>query len=112
MARWDVRFQLQAGYKELDSKVYHSEIGPCTQEEALSYLSKLWASNKDYYRGSSWNDSFKAAIEKAERAVKNARGYNVSAGVNRNFYSTDFYHDGTTYRVDIAIESGGGHFFS
>lgn len=108
MARWDVRFQLQTGRGEVDSKNYSSNAGPCTEKEALQRLAALWASNRTYYRSSTWNNEFRAAIEKAERAVKNAR--NASAGENRNFYSTTFNHDGTTYRVDIAIEAGEGHF--
>jgi len=108
MARYDVRFQLQVGTKDVNHDNYHSNERPCSKRDALNHLASLWAKEKDYFRDSSWNQSFKQAIEKAERAVNNAS--NVSASQNRNFYSTTFEHNGSTYRVDIAIEAGDGHF--
>jgi len=56
----------------------------------------------------SWNSLFKEAIEKAERAVRGAR--NVSAASTRNFYQSTFNYKGATYRLDIAVEAGDGHF--
>ena len=108
MARWDVRFQVQVGRNNLESVTYHSDRGPCTEREALECLGRLWAKSKDYYSNSSWNSKLKDAIEKAERAVKNGR--NASAQAQRNFYSKEFDHEGRTYRVDVAIEAGDGHF--
>lgn len=106
--RYDVRFQLQAGSKNINSVSYHSDTAPCTKKEALACLSGLWDKEKDYFRDDEWRREYKAAIEKAERAVKNAR--NASAGANRNFCSESFRHKDETYRVDIAIEAGEGHF--
>lgn len=108
MSRYVVRFQLQSGSQEVDSIRYYSNSSPCSQQEALNKLAKLWSGNKDYYRSSRWNRPFKKAIEKAEDAVR--RGRNASAGVNRNFYHTRFRYQGNTYRVDVAIEAGSGHF--
>lgn len=108
MARWLVRFQIQTGSKQLDGETYHSDKGPCTAREAEQKLAVLWAKNKDYYQSPQWNPKLKEAIDKAVRAVKS--GHNASASINRNFYSTTFEYDKTTYRVDVAIEAGSGHF--
>lgn len=108
MSRYVVRFQLQSGSEELDSKVYKDPYEPCSQNAALKKLAELWSNNREYYGGFEWNAVFKEAIEKAERAVK--QGYNASAFDRRNFYNTDFYYRGKKYRVDIAIEAGDGHF--
>lgn len=108
MARYDVRVQLQSGNGNVDSKGYHSADRPCTKREALQLLESLWESQKDYYRDAEWKREFKAAIENAQRAVNNAR--NASAGENRNLTSQQFKHDGATFRVDVAIEAGEGHF--
>lgn len=108
MARYDVRFQLQVGSKNVNSIPYHSENEPCTKKEALQKLATLWAKEMEYFGDSEWNRNFKGAIEKAEAAVNRAQ--NASAAANRNFYSTTFFHKGVEYRVDIAIEAGEGHF--
>ncbi len=74
MARYDVRFQLQAGSKNIDSVGYHHSELPCRKQDALEKLAQLWAQNREYFRDTGWNSQFKEAIEKAERAVKNANG--------------------------------------
>lgn len=108
MPRYVVRFQLQSGSKELDSKVYFDDYEPCSENAALKKLAELWSNNREYFGGYEWNAVFKEAIERAERAVK--QGYNASAAENRNFYSTTFDSRGDRYRVDVAIEAGSGHF--
>lgn len=108
MYRYSVRFQLQSGSKHEDSVTYYSDIGPCSKREAKERLAQLWAKTMSLYGDHEWNSNLKQAIEKAKRAVDGA--YNAGAQEQRNFYSTNFHHKGTTFRVDIAIESGGGHF--
>lgn len=108
MARYDVRFQLQVGSKEINSTNYHSDREPCSKREAHQCLANLWSREKNYFGDDGWNRSFEEAIDKANRAVDSAR--NVSAAQNRNFYSAPFRHKDETYRVDIAVEAGDGHF--
>lgn len=109
MSRWAVRFQLQKGHEQLDSQVYSSSYEPCSEKEALNLLAKLYVKNKDYYTlDHSWNSLLKTAIERAERAVEG--GQNVEASPTRNFHSNEFEYRGATYRVDIAVEAGRGHF--
>lgn len=114
MSNYVVRFQVQASSgREYGSAVYNDYSSPCSQSTASSKLEEMAKEAKRYGPSSSyrWESAVDEAVSKAKQRIAEAGRYGgADASVNRNVVSIPISFDGNSFRLDVAIERGSGHF--
>lgn len=114
MSNYVVRFQVQrSDGRECGSAVYSDYSSPCSKNMASSKLEEMAREAKRYGPSSSsrWETAVDQAVSKAKERISEAGRYGgADAGQNRNVANIPISYEDNSFRLDVAIERGAGHF--
>lgn len=104
-----IRVQVQQGRYETIASTTYEENYPCSKRDALRLLDRLEQQSLNYSPKKQWGTTMSYAIGQARNWVERARRMDAQGSI-WTAYSKDFTYDSYTYRIDVEIIAGTGHF--